>query len=301
MFEALETGSSLDLILALQDARNGALEALVTALDLLGGELFFIAFLALIYWAFSKKYGLRMYFALMLISLAVFALKDLLGRPRPYQISELVMPVFEEEGFGIPSGHTAITVMVWGYFAYWIRKTWVSALAVIYMVMQGVGRMIAGVHFPQDVIAGLLLGLVLLLIYIRTDDVVAAWWQRQALVLKVIAAIVIAGAGLLLSSDAGVLTIIGLLSGGILGIALEARAVSFMPHGGSVQRVVQYVLGLVLSIALLFGLDVLFGEGEPAGLLRVIRYALVAIFALGIWPWVSLRVGLLQKYRRAYA
>lgn len=296
MFESLETGPGLDLILSLQAGRNEFLEILVILLDFMGDELFFIALTALIYWTMSKRIGVRAYFALVVISIAVFVLKDLFGRPRPFVVSELVQPVFETEGFGIPSGHTAIALMLWGYLAYAVRKTWFTALVVFYVLLQGVGRMIAGVHYPQDIVAGLLLGGVTLALYIPLADRVAVIWQQRAAWQQVLIALVFAAIGLLFFSQSeDTLTIIALLAGGCLGITLQQFIAQFSPHPAAARRAIQYLIGLALSIGILFGLDVLFGDAEPAALLRIVRYALVAIFALALWPWLSIQAGLMTQ------
>lgn len=291
----MEMGWGLDVVLSLQASRNEFLEILVTVLNFMGEELFFVAIIALVYWSFSKRVGTRALIALVVISLAVFIFKDLLGRPRPFQVSQLVQPVFEAEGFGIPSGHTAVALTLWGYLAFVIRKAWVTVLVVLYVMAQGLGRMIAGVHFPQDIIAGLILGSVILALYIPLADRAMALWKQRSLWQQVAVALIFAALGLLIFPDSEAnLTVVGLLVGGCLGIAFESRFVQFKIHEALARRAIQYLLGLALSIALLLGLDVLFGEAEPAHILRLIRYASVAIFALTIWPYLSIQAGLMH-------
>jgi membrane-associated phospholipid phosphatase len=62
-------------------------------------------------------------------------------------------------------------VFLWGYAALWFnrkkanrRLLWFVA---VYTVAVAWSRMYAGVHYPQDVIAGLILGLMMLYIYWR--------------------------------------------------------------------------------------------------------------------------------------
>ena len=44
----------------------------------------------------------------------------------------------------------------------------------------GLSRVYLGIPFPQDVIGGWLLGLVILIIWLRFEDRLASWWQRQS-------------------------------------------------------------------------------------------------------------------------
>lgn len=296
LFEAAESGWGLDAVLSLQAGRVEWLDLLVTLLDFMGDELFFIALLALIYWVFNKGLGMRMYFALIVISLAVFTFKDLFGRPRPFQFSADVMPLFAADGFGIPSGHTALALVIWGYLAYALRRTWVTVLVVAYVVLQAWGRVYAGVHYPQDVVAGAVLGLVTLALYIPTAERVAPMWLARPLWQQAIAVLVVGALGVVLyTGNDDALTVVGLLVGGSLAASLEHRSVQFQVHAAPARRAAQYALGLVLSIVLLFGLDILFGESEPANILRVLRYALVALFALALWPYLSIRTNLMRS------
>lgn len=297
MFEALETGAGLDLILRLQEMRFGAMDFLAEFLDFAGEELVYIAVIGLIYWAFNKSFGLKMYFALITIVVLTLFFKDALGRPRPYDVSDAVMPLFEDIGNGIPSGHTGMTVMVFGYLAYHIRKLWVTVLVVFYIMLQGFGRMYAGVHFPQDVIAGLILGAVTLAVYIPLTDPIGKWWQAQHTAIQIGLPLVLGLALMVIyPADEGMVTIAGLLAFAGIAIWLEQNYVKFVHDESAGKRAAQYMLALVLTILAVEGLDIAFGETESmwvAAVLRFIRYGLTIVVALALIPFISVRLGLM--------
>ena len=307
MFDALETGIGLDVILWLQDLRFGGLEGILRFLSLAGGELFYILILGLIYWAFNKQLGLRMFFALITISLLTSACKDLFARPRPYQISDAVIPLFTEESFGIPSGHTSITLVFWGYLAVWFQKRSVTAAVIFYVAIQGLGRMLAGVHFPQDVLGGIVLGLLVLALFIRIEKPVSAFWNQRTMIQQAMLIGLLSGSLIVLVFLAfddlarmeSYLTMAGLLAGGGLAAGIEPRFIRFLPHTGRVRVITQYILGIALCIGLLIGLKAAFAAldevGRLAAVLRVVRYGLVAFTALGLWPLLSIRSGLSQE------
>src|SRR5690606_26590719 len=112
MFEALETGTSLDIVLWFQENRTAWMDIMVQILDHIGLELGYVALFGFIFWVINKRHGIRLVFALIVIAIISFAIKDALMRPRPYMISDLVTPVFEADGFGIPSGHTSFAIMI---------------------------------------------------------------------------------------------------------------------------------------------------------------------------------------------
>ncbi|PNY80851.1 phosphatase PAP2 family protein [Deinococcus koreensis] len=101
-------------------------------------------------------------FALLGLGSAVgiaFAMKLIFNRPRP----ELWTRLVSENGASFPSGHsamaaalgTALCVLLWRTPYRWP----VVALATVYVLLSGVARLVLGLHFPTDVLAGWMTGL----------------------------------------------------------------------------------------------------------------------------------------------
>ncbi|GGQ50220.1 phosphatase PAP2 family protein [Couchioplanes azureus] len=90
-------------------------------------------------------------------------LKLLVGRHRP----DLLDPVAQATGFSFPSGHALNATLAAGVFVLVLlpvvrhrRLLWAGALLVA--ALTGISRIILGVHYASDVIAGWLLGVALL-------------------------------------------------------------------------------------------------------------------------------------------
>ena len=77
----------------------------------LGGDLFYLLIIPLIYWSVSRKLGRRVFFLMLITLLAVVALKLVVRSPRPYDLfpNQIVEKV-DQPGFGIPSGHMALAM-----------------------------------------------------------------------------------------------------------------------------------------------------------------------------------------------
>lgn len=307
MFEALETGIGLDIVLWFQQNRAAWMEVMVQILDQIGLDLGYVALFGFIFWAVNKRHGIRLTFALVVIAIVSFALKDAIMRPRPYLVSDLVTPVFEADGFGVPSGHTSFAVMIWGYIAIWLRKGWVWVVAISYMLLQGFGRMIAGVHFPQDVVAGFLVGIVTLAIYYPTARRLGQFWLRQSLAtqfaISIFIPVVMAIIGMSLALEAyqveAYLTMIGLAMGIGLGASIEHHFVQFQPPAQPMKKVIIFVIGAVTISAILLGLSPVFDltaeTGIVAYILRIVRYALTGFTAIALVPMLGIQLNLLEK------
>jgi membrane-associated phospholipid phosphatase len=334
MFEALETGFGLDVILWLQSLRGSVLEILVKLLDYMGEEMLYIALIALVYWLFNKQLGIRLVFILLVISFLTSFMKDSFATERPYEVSEAVNEMLQESSYGIPSGHVTISLAVWGYLAYALRRRWVWALVIVYVLLQSMGRMVAGVHYPQDILFAWLLGGIVLALYIPLAERVGGIWQNASSSLRlgmILGSLVLILAAVYLINLKGTaspllisqpepcpegaelldgrcskgieletyFTSIGLLLGALAGIWFEPTAVQFKPHSELRRRLGQYLIGVAISVLLLTLLGLVAKAISETGLtaygLRVLRYGLVTFFALGLWPWISIRIGLMEQ------
>ena len=83
-------------------------------------------------------------------------LKFLIHTPRPFDAFPQVIPLFSESGFAFPSGH-ATFFMGLAVALFFINKK-ISYLFMFFALIIGLARIIAGVHFPVDILGGFILG-----------------------------------------------------------------------------------------------------------------------------------------------
>lgn len=94
------------------------------------------------------------------VGLWIRILKHLVGRARPDVRWAM------EQGYSFPSGHSAGTLLCYGLLA-WVflvlarpaHGRWVIALTALVVLGVGMSRILLGVHYVSDVLAGWLLGL----------------------------------------------------------------------------------------------------------------------------------------------
>lgn len=294
MLSGLESGLGLDIVVWLQTNGNGVFDAVSGLLHQMGGVIFYLAVLALVFWALDRTLGLRLMVAVIGASALTEILKALFQTPRPHlAYPDQVVPLVTQEGFGMPSGHVLIAVAGFGYLAYLLKNRVVTWLVALYIVLMGWARMYAGVHYPQDVIGGLLFGGLLLWAIISFSDRVGVWWQRSSLAVQLgVTAVLTVLVILLTGANEQGLTMGGILFGGLLGLIWEQRAVRFADGGDTVRRVLRFVGGLILVIGAYAGLKVVFDGLEPHQVWRLVRYAIVGVALTGLWPWLCVQFGL---------
>jgi hypothetical protein len=198
------------------------------------------------------------------------------------------------------------------------------------MFFIGLSRIYLGVHFPTDVIAGWLIGGVLLFAFIALWKPATTWLKKQTAGLQIFYAFLASMlliafsviARLLTNSVtipeiwlanaastfpagpqpdplamAGVLTSAGVLFGFLSGLVWMNSRGGFSIKGQTWQMVVRYLLGLVGVIVLYIGLKMLFPQGENliAYLFRFMRYSLVGLWVSAGAPWLFIRMRLMEK------
>ncbi len=304
MLNDLETGAGLDVILWFTENRTPLLTPLAELLNYTGGALFYLVLMLILYWLVDREYGIRAAFALIVGGMSNAAMKVALARPRPFDVSEAVMPLVEADGFGLPSGHVMASLVFFGYIAYTLHDRRATIAAGVYVVLQMWARMYLGVHYPQDVLLGLFAGLVVLYAFIELVGPVARTWNRLTLSAQVATAILLAIMApiLVFNNDDG-MALAGVLFGAVVGIILiERRGMKFEARGVQLSPQVQinwlriglFLVGSTLAVLILFAtsplVEPLAEEGSGgAALLRMGRYALTALFIVIGWPFIAYR------------
>lgn len=238
----------------------------------------------------------------MLISVGVNGIiKHKLAVPRPFQRDPSVFRI-TETGFSTPSGHsqtasTVLPLLAWMCPSW--KKVWRILLATLCPLIIAVSRTYLGVHYPTDVLAGLLLGYIFSIGYMFwgsklltivqgiPHSMQTLFWAMVAMV------IVVFDKG---SSD---------MAGAVFGMSLAYYAV--VKDGGLKaaeglwwQKLLRTLIGLGIFGVLYLGMKALFpSEGDYREAGRFIRY-MVSIFC-GIYYGTLLSVKLRLAERETEA
>lgn len=133
----------------------------------MGGITFFVFSLPIIYLFYSRKFGNLLAYALFSTGIINGLLKYFFESPRPSGLSEQFIEIsslVQEHSFGLPSGHSHVSILVWGLVFFEFKNLFVRATAFFFIVFTPISRMYAGVHYPGDVILGFLCGFISLIL-----------------------------------------------------------------------------------------------------------------------------------------
>ena len=127
-----------------------------------GGVFWIILSVLLLLFKKTRKVGLccalGLIFDLLVINIAV---KPLVARIRPYEIiKEITILTHQPGDHSFPSGHSAGSfACAWAFFRAYKKKWGVPALVLAALV--SLSRLYVGVHYPTDVLGGIVIGCVL--------------------------------------------------------------------------------------------------------------------------------------------
>ncbi|GHU85436.1 hypothetical protein FACS189473_4430 [Spirochaetia bacterium] len=301
------------LIKGIQTIEHPALTAVIRVLTGLGTELFYIPVILFIFWCVDEKQGGRFCILILLSTWVNGFFKNLLKQPRPYNLDPSVGRGFEPS-YGIPSGHAQQSFVFWGAAApwagKWTGKTAAHLASVLFILIIAFTRLYLGLHFPTDILAGWVLGALLLALYFifgsRLEGLIAAGGTRFQMICAAIIALLMNGSG------AGT-NIGGMFLGFCAGYSLMIRHIRFSAQApvrgkrpSGLILTARYFLGMAGMALIYIVLKLLLpGEGSLFAALpgwgsaspyyelgRFLRYGMLGLWAAAGAPWVFCRIGL---------
>lgn len=156
-----------DYLTSLRDPAGAKLFSAVTSLASWQVIVGLAVLAAVILWIGKKKKEIcYLWLALSAGAILNYFIKALIQRARPPN------PVYLESSFSFPSGHALTAMIFYGLITYFIsnglkkRTQKISAIMIGLFIISAVGfsRLYLGVHYLSDVLAGYLLGFLILLI-----------------------------------------------------------------------------------------------------------------------------------------
>lgn len=295
------------------------LESFLQLMSSLGQEQFYLALLPFVYWCFDKRLGKNLGYVFLVTNAINVTGKHAFRGPRPYWLDESI-GLAEETSYGVPSGHTQLTTVIYGLLAGWYRKGWLTLLAILMILAMMLSRVFLGVHFVHDIAAGFLLGVLILAGFFLWRRYRAPRFDKLILGQKLLTAVLIplsfaliytlirfligqpdtavAWASYIpeaeLAGLEGIATAVGALLGFGIGVHLEASRTHFLVDGPLWQRGLRYLVGMAVTFAIWMGLSSIFPD-DPLWLaipLRIVRYLLTLLWVGYYAPAIFVRIRL---------
>lgn len=261
---------------------------------ILGSETVIVGIVGAIYWSYNKQWGKRLGLGMALALSTGPLVKNLALRRRPYMddpgIRCLMAPDkgpdiynIKDMGYSMPSIHSINAVSLFGGLAGLVKRNWLRAVLVGTVLIVGLSRNYVGVHYPTDVLAGWLNGIIVLTLV----PVIMAHRKSYLQVAVIAGVVTLPGWFYCTSND--FFTAYGVLWGLLLSFHFEETH-PFENTTVLWKGLVRVVLGLAIFMALSEGLKLPFpraireAENLLAYLIRAGRYFAASFTIMGLYP-----------------
>lgn len=269
--------SYLLLLQRLREAMGGAFDSFAVVFSDVGLVVLSVAVPLLVFWCVDKDAGALSLFSMGIGSAGNQLVKNTACVYRPWLRSDELHPVAAAlagaTGYSFPSGHTAsVASALLGLAWRWRKRVLAVALCVVGVLLMGFSRNFLGVHTPQDVLAGILVGVCA----VAVSALVLKWVERgrnRDVVVLAVGLLVIAGLlvyfvnkpypldyldGKLVVDPAKMITDCftncGIFAGVLCGWFVERRWVGFSVEGSLLERIVRFVVGAIVVAGIMYGL-----------------------------------------------
>lgn len=274
----------LEIIRAIQDFANPFWDVVMEGLTLFGEPLILAGIFCAVYWCFDKGIGRYLVFALCASLCLNGLIKDVVKAERPIGELDIVSKRVETAtGHSFPSGHTQSAAVFWTSLAAGVNRSWVRVLAVVIILGVGLSRLYLGLHFPTDVLAGLVFGAVMSLVFYRVIHKLGNY--KLAIGLCIVLGAVTAYFG----ESPDTFKAIGMLCGLFVGIWFEERFVRFdLINASEFCKLLRYLFGMFTVGVFYYGSKLLLPD---IVFFHALRYGLIVAVVIGLWPYVFTKLG----------
>lgn len=267
--------------------------ALASLFTQFGEDLILIGILGYIYWCYDKEWGKRIGTTAVCTLLVLPLVKNFVLRRRPYMdhasIRCLRAPFPDEDaydmavqGYSFPSMHTSNAVCTYGTLALCARRRTVTVISVGLILLIGLSRIMLGVHYPTDVLAGYAIGGIMLLL----TDSLRKKIRSYPVLMAIFAFLTLPGWWVCRSDD--FFAAYGLMIGCFAAFWAEETFVRFENTTNIFRNALRLIGGIAAFFLLDRGLKLAFSL-VPASMtlshiLRAGRYAITSFVTVGLYP-----------------
>ena len=274
----------LELIKAIQAIKTPFLDSVFQLVTMLGEETIYLIICAIIAWSINKQLGYKLGFLMLSSGIINDGLKALFRVPRPIGQPGIVSVRLETApGYSFPSGHTQLAASFWYSLMYNVKRPWLWILGSAIIIAVAFSRVYLGLHWPTDVLGGILCGVVWIWIADGIFDRSVKTGNKAPLFIMLIPVLI--GAAVIQGETYYKLA--GALVGFLTGYFIEDKYIHLDVRAGYRIQVLKCSFGILMAMALKSGLKLLLPELLFSDFLR---YMILCLWVTVGAPFVFTRL-----------
>ncbi len=289
----------MELLRAIESVRTPFFDVFFSYLTKLGEETFLLLIALFLVWCVDKKHGYHL-FAVGFFGLTVNQFLKMTARvPRPW-VKDPSFTIVESAregatGYSFPSGHTQISVSLYGSVAKNIKIRSLRAISIILAILIPFSRLYLGVHTLTDVLVSAVVALVLIF---AIHPVIYRRFENPKAMNALFACMTAVGLSYVLyvtyfpfPADVDMVHLTDAAANGYkmfgaivalwVSYLIDLRYIRFDTKAVWWAQVVKFILGAVFFLVLRIALKALLPSGLIFG---GVRYFLLVLYGMTLWP-----------------
>lgn len=296
-----------NILLFFQRIGNGTLDKAASLITWMGQDVAAMAIIALVLWCINKRKGLVMGLILISANTVMNIVKAIVRYPRPFTVIEGLTGKELEgaTGYSFPSGHSTNAASLYSSVAVNFRKKGLSFICAAMIVLVGLSRLYLGVHWPTDVLCGIILGICMTFglnefltrLMSDTEKAVRIGWFVGGFLFAagLFFGILVDFAGADRTAFRDLVTVLAMFGGALLGFGLEEKTLPFSVEGNVRAKFFRYIIGLITLILLRAGLKAILPTAVTSD---GFRYGILGFWIYGGYPVLGVKVKLFQAEKK---
>lgn len=257
----------------LENIRTPFLTTVMNLVTNLGSQLLIVGVIAYIFWCVDKKKGYGAGFAFMLSGIILQGLKITFRVERPWVKDKTLHPVESAlegaTGYSFPSGHSQASSSLAVFLYSLFKNKIVRILCIALMLAVPFSRLYLGVHTPQDVIVGMLIGIISTAVCLRFSDTLYEKYIATGIVCTALSVCIFIYTYILYKNGSATMELAldcaktaGAGFGFGTGFLIERRFINFSTESKSIfRKILRFVCGIALIGAVKVGGKMILGVG----------------------------------------
>ena len=277
----------LDILMYLQSIRSELLTSIFTFFTICTEVPVITVLTGILYWCINKKAGQKTLFALCGSLNINTGIKNFVKMPRPIGTKGLEsLRIETATGHSFPSGHTQTATTFWMSMIVQFKKVWIYIIGILMILGAGISRLYLAVHWPMDVIAGWIFGIILSIFFVKLFDYIDNSKNYYILILLML----IFGIATYFLGGEDFYKMFGLYTGFALGYMVEDTYINFSTVGeerkivfsknsarvdGANKKILRFIVGIVSLLAVYLLLNYIedaFMTGKAEEIINIFKY-----------------------------
>ncbi|MDE5978288.1 MAG: phosphatase PAP2 family protein [Turicibacter sp.] len=278
----------LEIIRFIQSFHTPFLDQVFEWVTAFGESSLIITIILGIYWCVNKDSGECVAYSFFSSSMLNNIVKNIVKAKRPIGEEGIrSLRVQTATGYSFPSGHSQGASSTYGALYLLFQRYKCAWMLLILILLVGFSRLYLGVHYPKDVIVGIILGFLMSFMSYKLFKKIK---NKQLLYLITL----LIAVPFVFNSSPDFARSIGGYLGFVLGVEFEMKYVKFQVNGCSWKRTVRFIIGISFLFLLKSLFKSYFSESEFSYFITQVG---LMFFCFGLYPFLFSRIERINRVK----